>query len=86
MIVLRSLKSDAIRRDALESPEMEKVARAITRTANRMTSAKVGFTQELEEDHWLLGPTGAAAVPVEVGTFFMPAKRYFKAALDSHEI
>lgn len=80
-IQLRSINDKQILEDALDETEVK--ADRIAGIANRSTSAPVGITTERKEDHILIGPTGAAGLPVEIGTLFLPAHRFFKAALDS---
>ena len=67
-------------------PAVEGVAFEIAGVANRATSAPVGITTEVHGEgkgrHVLIGPTGAAGLPVEIGTWALPAKRYFKSTID----
>lgn len=64
-------------------PKLAEKARRISRAANRNTRAPAGFTYEVKDDHVLLGPTGAAGLPVEIGTLYFPARRPFKRAADA---
>ena len=64
-------------------PELREKARRIVIAANRNTSAPAGITFEEKDDHILIGPTGAAGLPVEIGTRWMTPRRYFKRALDA---
>jgi hypothetical protein len=77
---LTKLYEDRMLEDAL--PATELLAQEIAGIANRRTSAPAGITTERREDHVLIGPTGAAGLPVEIGTIFLPAKRYFKRSID----
>lgn len=81
MIRIINLREDNITRDAL--PAVEEKARKIAQAANRNTSAPAGITTETYDDYVLIGPTGAAGLPVEIGTRNMGARRYFKRAADA---
>mgnify|MGYP001080072025 CR=1 FL=1 len=75
-------------------PATEVLASEIAGIANRMTSAPVGITTETVRDdrvvptedrlatYVLIGPTGAAGLPVEIGTRHLNARRYFKRTID----
>lgn len=62
------------------------LAGRISYRANQATSAEVGITYNDvgsgESRRILIGPRGAAAIPVEFGTSKVPAKRYFKRTID----
>ena len=69
------------------------VQRAVERKAGEIcvdanqTSAKIGITwRRTSETTVLIGPRGAAAIPVEYGTARTPARRPVKRALDRHRL
>lgn len=80
-ITITKVFIDRIKADAL--PNLEPKAQRIVNAANAGTSAPVDIHYEMKEDHILLGPTNAADLPVEIGTRYLPARRYFKAAADA---
>lgn len=81
------LDTDAI----LDSPQVlratKQLAGDLAAETNR-TSAEVGITYRVQEDRRTVrvGPRGAAALPLEVGTRRIPARRTFKRALDRRRI
>jgi len=77
---------DRILADRGVSDALEKVATAIVRTANRNSGAPIGIKWERHGDTILIGPRGAAAVAVEFGSRFLPARRPVKRALDTHRV
>lgn len=62
------------------------LAGQIARDANDATSARVGITVEDKGSgrsrRILIGPRGAAAIPVEFGHRGVPGKRFFKRTID----
>jgi len=78
---LAALKEDPEIRAALR-----RFAAAVTGEANR-TSARAGYTYKITEGDdgpvVRIGPTGAAGLPVEIGSRTVSARRHVKRALDS---
>lgn len=74
--------TDAIGRDAIDG--IADRLRAIAYKANRNTTAAAGVTVEVDRNAGQVtaGPTGAAGLPVEIGTRSIAARRYFKRELD----
>jgi hypothetical protein len=76
-----ALKEDPAIREALR-----RFAAEVTREANR-TSARAGYTYRLTEGDdgpmVRIGPTGAAGLPVEIGSRTVSARRHVKRALDA---
>lgn len=70
--------------DVLE--HVREVAGAVAGEAN-ITSAPIGITyRDLPDGGVRIGPRGAAALPLEIGTRKIPARRYVKRALDNRRI
>lgn len=81
MISRLKINVGAVGQDALDV--LEEKAERIVEAANRGTSAPVDIQYVRLDDSILIGPTNAADLPVEIGTRYLPARRYFKAALDA---
>jgi hypothetical protein len=84
------LDADAMKKAEGVDAELRRIAGSIARQANQ-TSAKIGITYRRNyrgrgDDVYTIVPAGAAAIPVEFGSFRTPAKRYVKRALDAHRI
>lgn len=66
------------------------IGRQIAREANRNTSAPIGIMAHFEgrgaDRKVVIGPRGAAAVPLEFGTARLPARRFVKRALDKFRV
>lgn len=78
-----TVNEDAPLQDEQAWEAVAQVAASISRQANQ-TSAKIGITFNRVDDAIRIGPRGAAAIPVEFGSRYTPAKRYVKRALDAH--
>lgn len=81
---LESVDESQIRAETLGAAF--ELAREIASEANRAIDAPAGIRAEKKEDHALVGPTGAAGLPYEIGTRFQPASRIFKRLIDSRRI
>jgi len=82
-----TLDEHAILDDREVKAAVEDAASAIARTANANTRAPVGISWDRLDDQTVrIGPRGAAAVAVEYGSRYAPARRPVKRALDTHRV
>lgn len=83
---LARLNPDALKEDPKVDAALRQFAGEVAREANR-TSAPIGITYRRTEPGVVrIGPRGAAALPLEVGTSRIPARRYVKNALDRRRL
>lgn len=85
MISIFSLDEDGMRDNPQTLAAARDLAGEIAREANQ-TSAKIGITTVEVDGKIRIGPRGAAAVPTEVGTRRLSARRHVKNALDKRRI
>lgn len=85
--MIPDLNPDAVYDDPAIMAAVRALAGAIAKDANQ-TSAAIGITwRDLPDGTGVrIGPRGAAALPLEIGTARAPARRYLKRALDRRRV